>query len=104
VSFGDKTLACRDCGTNFVWTAGEQEFYASRGLENAPSRCPACRAERRRSGGNAGMGGGGGNTGMRQMYPAVCAQCGQETEVPFQPREDRPVYCSSCFQKRRGGR
>ena len=103
MSFGDKTLTCRDCGTNFVWTAGEQEFYASRGLENAPSRCPACRAERRRGGGNAGMGAGG-NFGTRQMYPAVCAQCGQETEVPFQPREDRPVYCSSCFQQRRGGR
>ena len=105
MSFADKTLTCRDCATNFVWTAGEQEFYASRGLENAPSRCPACRAERRRNGGGGGMGGGmGSGTGTRQMYPAVCASCGQETEVPFQPRQDRPVYCSSCFQKRRGER
>jgi CxxC-x17-CxxC domain-containing protein len=101
VSFADKTLTCRDCGNSFVWTSGEQEFYASKGLENAPSRCPACRAERRR-GGSAGGRREGSSEG-RQLYPAVCAACGKETEVPFQPRQDRPVYCSDCFQKRRGG-
>lgn len=94
MSFEDKTLTCRDCGANFVWTSGEQEFYASRGLENAPSRCPTCRANRRRGGSSDGS--------PRQMYPAVCAACGVETQVPFQPRQDRPVYCSACFQQQRG--
>ncbi|MDP3045924.1 MAG: zinc-ribbon domain containing protein [Chloroflexota bacterium] len=100
MSFADKTLTCRECGASFVWTGGEQEFFASRGLENAPSRCPTCRAERRRGEGSAPRAV---SSGPRQTYPAVCAGCGKATEVPFQPRQDRPVYCSSCFQKRRGG-
>jgi CxxC-x17-CxxC domain-containing protein len=99
VSFQDKTLTCRDCGQEFIWTAGEQEFYASRGLQNAPSRCPSCRAARRAS---QGPGGGGG--GPREMFTATCSNCGQEARVPFQPRGDKPVYCSSCFEQMRGAR
>src|SRR3989441_11974765 len=60
VSFQDKTLTCKDCGQEFIWTAGEQEFYASRGLQNAPTRCPTDRAARRAQGGGRGGGGGGG--------------------------------------------
>lgn len=89
----DKSLVCVDCGNQFVFTAGEQEFYAQKGFTNAPTRCPTCRAARkaqRDSGGSYG--------GERQMYPAVCAQCGKETEVPFQPRGDKPVYCSDCYK------
>lgn len=85
----DKTLVCRDCGREFTFTAGEQEFYLSRGLESEPTRCKECRAERRRS--RFGE--------TRQMYPAICAACGTETEVPFEPRSGRPVYCSECFTK-----
>ncbi len=92
MAFADKTLTCRECGATFTFTAGEQEFYKSRGLLNEPARCPDCRSARRRSGGS--------NT-PRQMYPAVCASCGKETEVPFQPRGVRPVYCSDCFAKSR---
>ncbi len=109
----DKTLTCRDCGVSFVFTASEQEFYASKGFTNEPSRCPSCRASRKRSrdGGDYGSGGyssGGYSSGggyerrERQMYPAVCAQCGKDTKVPFQPRNDRPVYCSDCFETQRG--
>jgi CxxC-x17-CxxC domain-containing protein len=105
--YADKTLSCRDCGQSFVFTAGEQEFFASRGFANEPSRCPDCRAERKRSQGDRGMsyggGGGGGGYGRseRTMYPATCSSCGKETEVPFQPRSDRPVYCSDCFAQQR---
>lgn len=98
MSFQDKTLTCRDCGQEFVWTAGEQEFYASRGLQNPPSRCPTCRAARR-----AGQGAGGGG-GPREMFTATCSNCGGEARVPFQPRGDKPVYCSSCFEQMRGAR
>jgi CxxC-x17-CxxC domain-containing protein len=102
----DQTLRCRDCGVDFIWTEGEQEFYASRGLTNAPSRCPSCRAARRASGGGGGGGygggGGGGYTrsggGQRQMYEVTCANCGGIARVPFQPRGDKPVYCSDCFR------
>ena len=97
MSFQDKTLTCRDCGQEFIWTAGEQEFYASRGLQNAPSRCPADRAARRAGGG----GGGGYGGGQREMFSAVCSNCGKEARVPFQPRGDKPVYCSDCFEQKR---
>ena len=109
--YTDKTLTCRDCGQAFSFTAGEQEFYASRGLMNEPSRCPECRAARNRSrndGGYSGGGGGGYSAGggyerrERQMFPAICSNCGKETQVPFQPRSDRPVYCSECFEQQRG--
>src|SRR5512137_2196144 len=93
----DKTLVCVDCSSEFVFTAGEQDFYAQKGFTNPPTRCPTCRAARkaaRESGGSYG--------GERQMYPAVCAQCGKDTEVPFQPRGDKPVYCSDCYKSQQG--
>jgi len=104
MSFSDKTLTCKDCGQEFTWTAGEQEFYASRGLQNAPSRCPADRAARRAGGGGGGGGGGGYGGGQREMFSAVCSNCGKEARVPFQPRGDKPVYCSDCFEKQRSSR
>jgi CxxC-x17-CxxC domain-containing protein len=106
VSFADKVLTCRDCGTNFAFTAGEQEFYSLKGLTNEPGRCPDCRAARRsqRDGGYGGGSYGYSDRPRREMHPAVCAQCGQETQVPFLPRGDRPVYCSSCFEQVRVGR
>lgn len=93
----DQTIKCVDCGKEFVFTVGEQDFYAQKGFTNAPTRCPSCRAARKaaREGGSSY---GGGYGGQRQMYPAVCAQCGKETEVPFQPRGDKPVYCSDCYK------
>jgi CxxC-x17-CxxC domain-containing protein len=107
VTYADKTLTCVDCGAEFVFTAGEQEFHASRGFSNEPKRCPDCRRARKSGrddmGGGYGGGGrssGGYSSGPRQMYPATCANCGRETEVPFQPRGDRPVYCRDCFQQR----
>ncbi len=100
MSYTDKTLQCRECGANFAFTSGEQEFYASRGLQNEPSRCPECRAARR-----GGRGGGGGRSsgGQREMFSVTCASCGAEAQVPFQPRGDKPVYCSDCFSRMRGG-
>jgi CxxC-x17-CxxC domain-containing protein len=107
VSFSDKVLRCRDCGGDFAFTAGEQEFYALKGLLNEPGRCPDCRAARRsqrESGGDSTGSYGYGDRSRREMHPAVCAQCGQDTEVPFLPRGDRPVYCSSCFEQVRVSR
>ena len=100
MAISDKDLTCRDCGAVFVFTAGEQEFFNSKGFTNEPSRCPSCRSSRRNQQGGGG-GGGGGFGGPREMHPAVCAQCGIDTEVPFLPRGDRPVYCSDCFSAMR---
>lgn len=94
MAFVDKTLVCRDCSKQFTFTAGEQEFYAQKGLQNEPRRCPECRSSRRQ--GNAGSSG-----ATRQMFSAVCAACGAPTQVPFQPKQDRPVYCSACFTKQK---
>lgn len=106
MSYQDRALICRDCNQEFTWTAGEQEFYASRGLVNQPGRCPECRAARKAQQGGGSYSGsysssGGYDRPQRQMYPAVCSQCGKETEVPFQPRGDKPVYCSDCFADKR---
>ena len=115
MSFQDKTIVCRDCGQEFIFSAGEQEFYQQRGLTNEPGRCPDCRRARKAqqggggyssggsysSGGGYSGGGGGYERAPRQMFDAVCSQCGKETQVPFQPRGDKPVYCSDCFAERR---
>ena len=102
MSFTDIDLTCKDCGQPFVFTAGEQEFYQQRGLMNQPGRCTSCRGARRSGGTSASNGGGYG--GQREMYTATCSQCGQEARVPFQPRGDKPVYCSSCFETKRPAR
>jgi len=105
VSFEDKTITCRDCGQPFVWTAGEQEFYHSRGFEHEPVRCRDCRNARKTERNTAGVGGGNGSSrGPREMFPAVCDECGKQTEVPFQPTSGKPLYCSDCFEKRRNSR
>jgi CxxC-x17-CxxC domain-containing protein len=133
--FTDRQIACLDCGQEFTFTAGEQEFYEQRGFTEAPKRCPSCRAvrkaQRQSAGGNGGYGASGGyaeqgygNGGYgsggyssgfgdsyaggayrerreREMFDAVCADCGKTARVPFRPTGARPVYCSDCFQGRR---
>ena len=95
--YTDKTLTCQDCGQSFTFSAEDQEFFATKGYSE-PKRCPSCRQARK-----AERGGGGGDGGYRQqreMHPAVCAECGKDTEVPFEPTGDRPVYCRDCFSRR----
>jgi CxxC-x17-CxxC domain-containing protein len=98
------TLHCRDCGRDFLFTVGEQEFFQSRGLTNNPSRCPECRTARKQQQGGSGGGyGGGEGRSRREFFSAVCSNCGREARVPFQPRGDRPVYCSECYQQMNAG-
>lgn len=92
--YTDKILICKECGQEFVFTAGEQEFYAEKGFQNEPSRCKQCRAKRKVQRNEGGM-------PPRRMYTAICADCGRECTVPFEPREDRPVYCAECFARRK---
>jgi len=94
--FNDKVLNCKECGKDFEFTTAEQEAFAQKGFTNEPGRCPECRAARKTQ--NRGQGGGGGYVRQeRQMFPAVCATCGKDTTVPFQPSENRPVYCRECY-------
>ena len=95
MSFQDKSLQCSDCGIAFTFTTGEQEFYKTKGYTNEPRRCPECRQARK----SEQQGSGGYRNTPRQMFPATCASCGKSTEVPFQPRGDKPVYCNDCFRK-----
>lgn len=95
MEFEDKSLTCRECGAGFTFTVGEQEYFKSRGLLNEPGRCSECRAARRR---------GGSNRGERQYFDVVCATCGKDARVPFEPRGDRPVYCDECFASSRDTR
>ena len=95
-SYVDRVLLCRGCGREFVFTAGEQEFYQLKGLVNEPGRCPECRAARKAERGALAVAEA---RPRREMHPVVCAECGAETLVPFLPRGDRPVYCSPCFER-----
>ena len=116
LTYADKTLTCRDCGNTFNFTAGEQELFIQKGFVNDPGRCTECRAARKsqRGGqsydGDRGDGGHGGYgersyaRAPREMFSAICSECGQTAQVPFQPRTDKPVYCSGCFEQRRSYR
>ncbi len=103
MSFQEKSIQCSDCGSTFAFTAEEQEFFQSKGYTNEPKRCPSCRQARKECQGNGGYGnrgygnGGSSYSSPRQMFPVVCARCGKNTTVPFEPRQDRPVYCSDCY-------
>ena len=118
MSYADKTITCRDCGIDFVFTTGEQEFYAQKGFTNEPTRCASCRQARKAGGGRSGgygsrdsyssgyddrgsYGSRGYSSGEREMHSATCASCGKEAQVPFVPRGDKPVYCSDCFREQR---
>lgn len=87
----DQTLTCRDCGKQFVWTVGEQQFYKDKGFTNPPSRCPDCRKNKKFS--DRPM-----NNGPRQEFTITCSNCGKQDTVPFEPRGDRPVLCRDCFK------
>ncbi len=93
MEYHDKVLKCVECGAEFVFTAGEQAFFADKGFKNEPKRCKACKAKR-------AQGPDPGNY-QRVETKTVCSQCGKETTVPFKPTQGRPVYCRECFQQRR---
>ncbi len=124
--YTDRTITCLDCGGEFAFTAGEQEFYAERGFTEAPKRCPSCRAQRKaQRAAQAGLAVAGGTDAAgigygasyaapprsyapearerrpREMFEAVCADCGATASVPFKPLGIKPVYCRDCFQGRR---
>jgi CxxC-x17-CxxC domain-containing protein len=121
MSFADKTLTCRDCGSQFTFTVGEQEFYAQKGFDNEPTRCQNCRQSRKQSRSGGGYssrdsygggyssrdsygGGYSSDRGQREMHTTTCSSCGRDAQVPFVPRGDKPVYCSDCFQSQRPAR
>jgi len=85
-NFQDQNLTCKDCGNQFVWTAGEQQFYAQKGFTNAPFRCPDCRNKRKDE-----------RRSSRVMTKITCSKCGKEDEVPFVPRKGTGVLCRECF-------
>lgn len=96
MTYQDRTLSCSECGQSFNFSADDQAYHADKGYTNEPKRCPSCRQARRPQ--RDGFGGGS-DRGDREMHPAVCAECGKDTTVPFRPRGDRPVYCSDCFRR-----
>lgn len=90
--FEDKVLVCKGCGQEFTFTAGEQEFYAEKGFQNEPTRCKECRRARKN---------GGERRATREMFDAICSECGKPTKIPFEPKTDKPIYCSECFSTHR---
>jgi CxxC-x17-CxxC domain-containing protein len=100
VPFTDKNLVCADCGKTFIFSAEDQAFHKEKGFTTEPRRCHSCRASRRAE--RNGYTNPGGYGVQRAMYRATCSRCGKEAELPFQPRGDKPVYCSDCFRSQRG--
>lgn len=86
--YQDETLICEDCSAEFIFTAGEQEFFAEKGLSNKPKRCPECRKKRRQK-------------NRKKLYDAICSKCGAPTQVPFRPKPDREILCKECFDASR---
>jgi CxxC-x17-CxxC domain-containing protein len=107
VTYVDRTLTCVDCGVEFIHSAADQEFYAEKGFASDPKRCASCRASRRAArdsgydvrdiGGPRGYERGD-DRPAREYFAVICSQCGNQAQVPFKPRMDRPVYCSDCFR------
>ena len=100
MTFQNKSIQCSDCGTTFIFSTEDQEFFQSKGYTNDPKRCPECRQARK----SKRYGNGYGNVSYgyapaRERFPTTCSECGRSTEVPFQPRGDKPVYCSDCYRK-----
>ena len=89
--FEVRILKCVDCGSDFVFTAGEQLFFHEKQFKNDPKRCKQCKAKR-----------GSANTRVRAETRTTCSECGEPTTVPFKPTQGRPVLCRSCFQKNLG--
>jgi len=108
VTYADRTLTCVDCGVEFIHSAADQEYYAQKGFSSDPKRCASCRASRRASrdagydvrdiGGPRGYERGDDHV-AREYFAVVCSSCGNQAQVPFKPRMDRPVYCSDCFRQ-----
>lgn len=90
--FEDKTLICKDCGKEFIFSAGEQEYYEQHGLQHEPVRCKECRKIRKSN-----------MEQPKKLYTVICESCGKETQVPFMPSQGRPVYCYECFQQIKEG-
>jgi CxxC-x17-CxxC domain-containing protein len=91
MEYRDKTLTCVECSESFVWTAGEQLFYADRNFRNEPKRCKSCKSKRN----------GKGSPRERSFTEVQCSDCGKATTVPFKPSQGRPIYCKECFDARR---
>jgi len=100
MEFQDKQLKCVDCGSDFVFTAGEQLFFHDKQFKNEPKRCKPCKNKRATSVG-ASAGGASGSTYNKVETRTTCSGCGLETTVPFKPTQGRPVFCRECFQQRR---
>lgn len=111
MTYTDRTINCVDCGVDFIHSAADQEFYAQKGFSSEPKRCSSCRATRRSTrdtwddareiGGPRGYERGG--SVEREYFAVVCSRCGNQAQVPFRPRMDRPVYCSDCFREVKPG-
>ena len=95
----EKSIVCFDCGASFTFSVEEQEAFQAKGYTNSPKRCPACRQTRKerqlKSGNYKNIQPG--FRSERKLYPATCAQCGKATQVPFEPKEGRPVFCRDCY-------
>src|SRR6195952_46562 len=101
MEFSDRLLKCSDCGTEFVFTAGEQLFFFDKQFKNDPKRCKLCKAKRAEVGKPVGAVAASTLPLSKTETRTECSACGIETTVPFKPTQGRPVLCRQCFQLKR---
>src|SRR3990172_6863365 len=96
MEFVDRTLRCVDCGADFVWTGGEQAFFADKNFKNEPKRCRACKAKRseRLAASPAGA-------RDRVETRTGCSGGGKEATGAFRPTQGGPAFGGGCFQQRK---
>lgn len=85
MGFADQDVLCVGCGVTFVFSAGEQQFFKTKGFLNLPKHCELCKAKRH-----------GGARGRIETH-VICSECGSQTTVPFRPSQGRPVLCRTCL-------
>ena len=99
-----KTIQCVECSNDFEFTDDDRarldKLVEDRKIDKwtEPKRCLPCRRARKAAAGGGRSSGGG---GPKELFAAKCSQCGGEARVPFKPRGDLPVYCSTCFSEQR---
>src|SRR3977135_99318 len=94
MEFQDRILRCVDCATEFIWTAGEQQFFADKNFKNEPKRCKACKGKRASRPAGA--------VARERVETGTNSSAGRkEATVATKPTQGRPVFCKECFQSRK---
>jgi CxxC-x17-CxxC domain-containing protein len=99
MTYADQDLICADCGTQFLFTAFEHEFYVRNNFTYEIEQCPACRRARKAPSRPVFLRPSHVLPAVRSMRDAPCMVCGTTIAVSFAPRFGKPIYCAECYER-----